>query len=118
MAFASRIISFDILKKCFTTAARRNMGVLSVVLSKLNEATDPVQELFLIKLSEYQEKCGGVGGGELFDISTEITEERNLMIGNGHKRYGTEEEMNQLPKFSWDPDDISQSLIKSPRDFT
>merc|ERR1712212_752035 len=102
MAFASRIINFNILKKSLATVVRRNIGASSVVLSKLEEATDPVQKLFLTKLNEYNEKLAGLEEGELYDVSAEIVEEKNFMLGNIEKRYGTEAEMTEPPKFSWE----------------
>merc|ERR1712042_43132 len=102
MAFASRIINFNILKKSLTTVVRRNIGASAVALSKLDEATDPVQKLFLTKLSEYNEQSAGLEEGELFDVSAEIVEEKNFMVGNVQKRFGTDAEMNDIPKFSWE----------------
>merc|ERR1712212_21324 len=101
MAFASRVINFNILKKSLATVVRRNIGASAVALSKLDEATDPVQKLFLTKLSEYNEQSAGLEEGELFDVSAEIVEEKNFMVGNVQKRFGTEDEMNDIPKFSW-----------------
>ena len=99
MAFASRIINFNILKKSFTVAIRRNLGASSVAMSK---AEDPVQKLFLTKLSEYNMKSADLEEGELYDVSPQIIEEHNFMVGNVQKRFGTDAEMNEMPTFSWE----------------
>merc|ERR1712212_496922 len=85
MAFASRIINFNILKKSLTTVVRRNIGASSVAMSKLDEATDPVQKLFLTKLNEYNSLSADLEEGVLFDISPQIIEENNFMAGNVEK---------------------------------
>merc|ERR1712080_477776 len=58
------------------------------VLSKVNEASDPIQNLFLSKLNEYREKATGLGFGELVESNSAIEELRAFEMGNLTKKYG------------------------------
>ena len=98
---ATRILNLNLLKKSLSVVTQRNLGASSIAMSKFDESVaDPVQKLFLTKLNEYSEKSHGLE--DLFEVSKEIVDEKNFMVGNVEKRFGTEAEMNEMPTFSWE----------------
>merc|ERR1712080_345222 len=68
------------------------------VLSKVNEASDPIQNLFLSKLNEYREKATGLGFGELVESNSAIEELRAFEMGNLTKKYGKKDRKGKTQK--------------------
>ena len=97
MAFATRVSNLSALKNGLRVAFQRNLGASAVVASKL---TDPIQNLFLSKLNEYNEKSSGLAEGELLEVSAEIEGEKQFMLDNLSKKYG-KGDMEEVPTFSW-----------------
>merc|ERR1712002_140582 len=96
MAFV-RSVNFNVIKTGFRVALRRNFAASTVAL---NEASDPIQKLFLSKLHEFTENASALPEGELFESSPEIEEAKKFEMDNLTRRYG-KENMEEFPTFSF-----------------
>merc|ERR1711931_52943 len=96
MAFV-RSVNFNVIKTGFQVALRRNFAASTVAL---NEASDPIQKLFLSKLNEYTEKASELPEGQLYESSPEIEEAKKFEMDNLTRRYG-KDNMEEFPTFSF-----------------
>ncbi|XP_058812221.1 ATP synthase-coupling factor 6, mitochondrial [Topomyia yanbarensis] len=80
--------------------ARRNYGVTAVVMSK---ATDPIQQLFVNKLREYDTKSKSAGG-KLVDPSPQIERELKQELEKLAKQYGSADggDITAFPTFKFE----------------
>ena len=76
---------------------RRNIGATSV----LSQVDDPIQKLFLSKLSEYKEKAADLGDGKLVDSNADVEANVAAEIENLQRRYGGGD-LEAFPKFSFE----------------
>ncbi|XP_067012906.2 ATP synthase-coupling factor 6, mitochondrial [Anabrus simplex] len=95
----------------FPVLLRRNIGISAPILQK---ATDPIQQLFIEKLKEYQKKSSSVGG-KMVDPTPDIERELAAELDKVAKQYGGKEgaDMTKFPTFQFkdpvlDPINLSQ----------
>ncbi|KAF5297090.1 hypothetical protein FQA39_LY02670 [Lamprigera yunnana] len=77
---------------------QRNLGIFAPMF---NKATDPIQQLFLEKIQEYNKKSGG--GNKLVDPSPEIQKELTQELEKIAKQYGgsANANMTEFPSFKF-----------------
>ncbi|XP_022913321.1 ATP synthase-coupling factor 6, mitochondrial [Onthophagus taurus] len=77
---------------------QRNIGILAPCLQK---ATDPIQQLFVDKLREYNQKSGG--GKNLVEPSPAIEKELKSELEKASKQYGGGPgvDMTKFPTFTF-----------------
>ncbi|XP_055338844.1 ATP synthase-coupling factor 6, mitochondrial-like [Paramacrobiotus metropolitanus] len=77
----------------------RNLAVSSVALQK---ASDPIQQLFLDKAREYNQKSKA-SGGKLVDADDNLQRELDESLARTLRQFGgkTPEEMSKFPSFNF-----------------
>lgn len=92
MALFRTVKAFDYL-----VLGSRNIWASSAVFSKQN--LDPIQELFVSKLTEYKTKSKG---GKLVDAGVESDARREKEIAQLQRRYGgNAKQLEEFPKFNF-----------------
>ncbi|XP_014256081.1 ATP synthase-coupling factor 6, mitochondrial-like [Cimex lectularius] len=92
---ATRLL--HITNSVLRTEAIRNISAMPVMFAK---ATDPIQQLFLDKLRDYQRRSSG---GKLVDPTPEIEKEWKQEMTKLAKQYGGSEgvDMTKFPDFKF-----------------
>ncbi|KAI5741299.1 hypothetical protein M8J76_012310 [Diaphorina citri] len=87
----------------------RNLATSYVALKN---ASDPIQQLFLDKLSEYKSKSTG---GKLVDPTPEIERELKADLSKTAKQYGGDgkEDMTKFPNFQFPEPKIEPQVSRS-----
>lgn len=81
----------------FVTTFRRNIGMSSVLLAKLDKNADPIQRLFLEKLQEYKQKSKAAGR-KLVDATPGMEAKVEVEMDQLKKRYGGGH-LEEFPRF-------------------
>ena len=76
------------------TACSRNIGVLAPALQK---ASDPIQQLFIDKVREYNQKSQG--GKQLVEPTSDLQRELKSELEKAAKQYGAEGKEAEFTKF-------------------
>ncbi|CAL7943089.1 unnamed protein product [Xylocopa violacea] len=75
---------------------RRNIGILA---PSFQQAQDPIQQLFIDKIREYNSKSQG--GKKLVDVPPEIEKEKNSELERLKKQYQIQGDGTQFPNFKF-----------------
>ncbi|KAL2712401.1 hypothetical protein V1478_017924 [Vespula squamosa] len=88
---------------------KRNIGIVAPALQK---ASDPIQQLFIDKIREYNSKSQG---GKLVDPTPEIEKERKSELEKLATQYGCSPgtDMTSFPKFTFTDPPIDSGVSKS-----
>merc|ERR1712059_35373 len=101
MASASRFTS--VFARLFSrrgalaVTARRNFGAAAVLY---NRASDPIQQVFLDKLEEYNMKAAAGEPGTLVDSTPQMQADMQAELENLQRRYGGGD-LEKFPEFSF-----------------
>ncbi|XP_078039257.1 ATP synthase-coupling factor 6, mitochondrial [Augochlora pura] len=83
---------------------KRNIGI---VAPAWNQASDPIQKLFLDKVREYKQKSAG---GKLVDSTPETEKEVNAELERLAKQFGSVDRrtMSEFPKLTFKDEPLGQ----------